>query len=215
MTTEPEPQNEAPETDEELNEQADADFADDGTDLPEAEPEARAPRQTLSQADVERRMAQLEREGERHAKRVAEIMGEDAGLLIPSPIDWTPGFLFDPSMMPVDPQALAALDALLGRGNLDTFPVDETKERCDACDGWGKLRTGSRVENQDALPCWKCSGQGWKGRLHEAPQPAQPHPGFNVTTSGPFPPNQPVAADQWGRPFGHPHYGLDPASVTA
>ena len=167
----------------------------------------------MTQGDVEKRMRALDNEAMRHGKRVADIMGDDFALLIPSPIDWTPGFLFDPSQMPLPPEAVAALDALLGRSLGAELRDDDTKETCDRCAGLGLLRTGSKVQNQDVLPCQTCLGQGWVNKAAMA---------TNVTpiTPGSYAPNvqqgaQPVTVvrDPWGREQGQAHFGLDPNVV--
>lgn len=49
-----------------------------------------------------------------------------------------------------------------GHGTLAVEPpVDTTRERCHACDGHGKVYTGSRVIGHAILECSVCQGQGW------------------------------------------------------
>jgi len=177
----------------------------------DAQPEAAAaPR---SQEEIEALNRKLEAEAVRHSKRVAEIMGDDFQLLIPSPVDWTPGFLFNvPGMLP-EPEQVAALDAILGRAGLEDFVPAEDVEPCEKCNALGRTLTGSRVEGQQTKPCAKCSGSGFQTKI--APLAPVPPIDYNVNASsaGVIVPNQPIAADRYGRPYGHPHYGLEPANV--
>lgn len=182
--------------------------------------EASAP-QPPTQKEIEKRLEKLDAEAQRHSKRVAEIMGDDFGMLLPSPLDWTPGFVFRPDVAPLDPAAYQATMAYLGGPGAADYKDDPERAQCDLCGGLGKLKTGSLVENQDALPCRKCRGQGWygEGNLPPLAPPAQIGTSAGAATvtytQPPMPPpNTPVqAADRWGRPAGHPHYGIDPVQV--
>lgn len=158
-------------------------------------------------------MAKLEKEATRHANRVAEIMGDDFGLLVPSPVDWTPGFLFNvPEMLPDEGQ-VGALLALLGRGDARDLRPAPDAEVCETCNGWGVGLTGSKAEGQRTKPCKDCNGNGWRTKV----QPLAPVVDYSLNANAGLqtpPPNQPFqAADRWGRPAGHPHYNLDPAAV--
>lgn len=167
----------------------------------------------LSQKQIEQRMKKIDAEAERHARRVEEIMGDDFSLLIPNPVDWTPGYVFNPAVMPLPPEAVAALQELLGLAVDAELQEDDQRERCPKCLGLGNLRTGSRVPDQAVLPCSGCNGNGWKTKLHEAGTPPLPAAyALGQPTTGGNPPLTPVA-DRWGRPFGHPHYNLDPAQI--
>lgn len=170
---------------------------------------------TLSQSDIEKRMAQLDKESARHAKRVAEIMGDDFALLVPSPVDWTPGFLFNvPEMLPQAEQVDALL-SLLGRTDPRDLRAAPDAEVCETCNGWGVGLTGSKAQGQETKPCKDCQGNGWRTKVQPLAPVVTYDYGQNTGTAGP-PPNTPFqAADRWGRPSGHPHYGLEPAQVGA
>lgn len=167
----------------------------------------------LSQADIEKRMKSLDKEAERHTKAVARIMGDDFELLAPSPVDWTPGFIFNiPEMLP-SPEAVDALLALLGRSDARDLKPAPDAEPCSTCNAWGIVLTGSKAPGQETKPCSDCTGNGWKTKV----APLAPVTTFDYATNAgtvPLQPNQPIqAADQWGRQAGHPHYGLNPASI--
>jgi hypothetical protein len=56
------------------------------------------------------------------------------------------------------------------------LPASTSHERCADCNGWGYVRTGSRVESQETLPCETCQGNGWtrKARPIEVQPPLPP-----------------------------------------
>lgn len=176
---------------------------EDATPTPEPEPEP------VSEAQAEAIMKSLEREAVRHHREVEKRAGPMFADLTPCPcctgMPGTPGFIVS-TLPPEQAEArrMIVSEALGGTGAPD-YRADPERETCPTCAGLGMLTTGSRVPNQDALPCRGCNGQGWKQKLAPVQAPA-------VT----FAPAQPVASvtdDRWGRPLGHPHYNLDPAAV--
>lgn len=63
------------------------------------------------------------------------------------------------------------LDFTGGQGEPE-FAESPDRERCPDCDGWGKVRTGSRVPTEDVLPCPTCQGAGHRVKLTVQPAPA-------------------------------------------
>jgi hypothetical protein len=168
-----------------------------------------------SQAEIDALTKKLEAEAARHEKRVAEIMGDDFALLVPSPVDWTPGYIFNVPEMHPQPEQVAALHALLGGAQPVELRPATDAEACEACNALGEVLTGSRKPGQETKPCVACGGTGWKPK--SAPlAPVQVFPaGGNGNDAQPVQPNTLQVADRWGRPVGHPHYGLEPAFVGA
>lgn len=121
---------------EEMDEAEEAD-ALEGDDETEPEPS--------SNVSVERALKQLEAENERHAKRVAQIMGDDFELVhvCPGCVDFAAGFTLTP------PDEAPPL--LYG----DEF------QRCDKCNGYGSVLTHALTEHGSATTCRKCNGQGY------------------------------------------------------
>ena len=188
--------------------------ADDALDTPDtdATTEQPAPR---SQKEIEELQGKLEREAERHAKRVAEIMGDDFSLLVPSPVDWTPGFIFNvPEMLPF-PEQVAAFDAILGRASQDDYEDADDAEACPKCKAKGHTKTGSQVDGQRTKPCGKCNGAGWITKMPPLAPVTQFDFGQNGVAGVPITPDTYQVKDSWGRPSGHPHFGIDPVSITA
>lgn len=93
---------------------------------------------------------------------------------------------------------------------------DSNYERCEHCDGWGQTLSGARDPEHYTKLCDVCSGNGFIQRAPRLPsiQPVpaasngQEQPTFTIPSYG-----SPAMDDQWGRPGGHPHYGIPPAAV--
>lgn len=213
-----EPETETPE-ESEFDEEETLEDEETGGDQPDetgGETEAAAATSAVrSQKEIEDLTRKLENEASRHEKRVAEIMGDDFALLVPNPTDWTPGFIFNvPEMHPV-PEQIAELHALLGHASAPELREAEDAEGCEKCNALGEVLTGSRKPGQETKPCSACSGTGWKTKMPTAPQmptvtfAQQPANGAQVT------PETYQVKDSWGRPHGHPHFGIDPVAITA
>jgi hypothetical protein len=166
-----------------------------------------------SQQEIDALADRLRKESDRHAKRVEEIMGDDFALLVPNPTDWTPGYIFNVPPMHPTPEQVAELHALLGDSSQLELQDAEDAEGCDKCSALGEVRTGSRKPGQETKPCIACNGSGWRTKSLPM-QPLAPVPqignGYTATDAAP---NQFQVADRYGRPFGHPHYNLEPANV--
>ena len=183
----------------------------------DAEPEsaaevAPAPR---SQKEIDRMTEKLGNEAARHAARVHEIMGEDFALLVPNPTDWTPGFIFNVPEMHPTPDALAELHAILGQSAPLELREADDAEGCDKCNALGEVLTGSRKPGQETKPCSACTGTGWRTKLRAV----EPVPQYGAHTGSDgltvVTPEAYQVKDSWGRPAGHPHFGIDPVAIGA
>lgn len=167
----------------------------------EAEEQAEPEPETQVQAppvDPEKVFKALDNEASRHVKRVAEITGAEFELLhaCPGCADFTPGFTLVP---PVE---------------LASRKESPYTRRCETCDGFGELETGARAETRPEFErCPDCAGNGFTrlgGPLPDLGAPAPSYPGADV-------PHTPVEGgdnDAWGRPAGHPHWGVLPSAIT-
>lgn len=182
-------------------------------DTPADPSEGESGPQAHAAGDVDKNMKRLEAEAQRHAKRVSEIMGDDALILQPCPRCWpvAPGFIMPG--MPVEDEQRREVKLSIGEQPIPQYNEARDKRRCDDCDGWGRTLTGARETAQVDLPCSGCNGQGWKVNLGAnaiAPGASANGPassGIPGTTAHAGPP------DVWGRPSGHPHWGVAPATV--
>lgn len=147
------------------NEQPEED-ADTGDDAGNEQPEEDAPQAADEPADepssnvsMEKALKQMERENERHAKRVAEIMGADFELVHVC-------------------EACAGFAAGFTLEAPDTAPEllhGEMFERCVKCNGWGAVLTGSVNDIGRTTTCQNCTGQGYVTKvptLPDVPAPA-------------------------------------------
>lgn len=155
---------------------------DDEDDLPpeEVEPEQAMP--DLPTFDPKR----LEAEQRRHEKALAGIFGsldtfdacEECGAL---------GFV---------PQALR--DAPKPQPHPDY-------RRCETCQGFGMMATGSLRESYDTRPCPTCAGNGYMDRMQEeALQRAQQLSQGHVAAPPPPPPTWDQSRGTWVDQYGNP-----------
>jgi hypothetical protein len=116
--------------------------------------------QQPSEKEVEETYKKLDREVERHVKRVAELVGEAFAFLVPCE-------LCDPSMpgfrWPREPadEVKVAVRMAIGDRQPENWQADQYSARCEACDGLGEVLTGSKVAGKGTLPCMTCGGNGW------------------------------------------------------
>ncbi len=128
---------------------------------PETEPPAEPPPVAPPSADIEA----LEKELDRHWKKVDEIMGADFAMFVPCP---------------TCEEAGTPLAGMIPVGLMAPHVEYETRDdvaECGKCHGLGMMRTGSKVPLNELLPCPQCNGAGYSP-VHavSAPQLVQPGP---------------------------------------
>ena len=207
-TTEPEPATE-PEPDVPLEEPAGEPTEPVERSEPEGEPttpgeptEPQGPVQepqgsgALSEKEIERVYQKMDAESVRHAKRVAEIMGDDFGTAEVCPLcsHFAPGFI---GLVPAPDAALELLRPALGLPDVSNLERDPQAHACETCDGKGQTLTGSRVPNQETRTCPTCMGRGWVGAVPVAPASngdAEAQPVLTGPTAPPLPDDDPAIA---------------------
>jgi hypothetical protein len=197
-TPEPEPED-APEDDDE----------DDAAPTTEPEPEP------VTEAQLRAIGAKIQAEDERHEKRLRAILGDLWEGREPCPLCLQEGFIIPAAPGEFDPAQAEAVRVAIGEGGLGRYNPDPLNERCANCNGWGELRSGAQREATQLVVCNACSGNGYVAKT--PPNVAQfptPAAGASDTWTPPPPPTEPNL-DRWGRPMGHPDWGLDPASVVS
>jgi len=114
-----------------------------------------------SAARIEEVGKKLDLLGKHVAKRMSEILGEDAQLFeqCEGCYYWNvPGW----RMKGPAPQEVADhLRVWLGDHAEADYLKDNYSRVCDACNGLGLTLTGSKVPGQDKLICIPCNGNGW------------------------------------------------------
>lgn len=118
------------------------------------------PAGSLTDRELEKAMKALDNEEQRHAKRLAEIMGEDFATLQRCPLCPSP---FPGYRWPVPPPAevIAAVKEAIGEPAQPAFRADSYSKVCELCDGLGAVATGSKVAGQGTARCLGCEGRGW------------------------------------------------------
>ena len=179
-------------------------------DEPEQEPEP----QGVSEQEAERIFAAFDRERERHGKEVKKALGPLYDGWDVCPLCEAHGFYL--ATIP-EPEATARREyvhAALGAGNGPEYREHPTRGKCPTCDGWGQLRTGSHVPNQDLLNCPDCGGHG-QVEYAAVPQGAPPlalvqEPQRLPYSTVPMSEQMRIGRDAWQREPGDPHYGVPP-----
>lgn len=175
---------------------------------PEPEPEQPTEPEALSEKEINKRVDALEREKERHAKRVSEILQEEAlDLLVCEACEGAiPGFHYPAEMYP-EGSAQRLLYEFLSP-NAIGLKHPSRYVRCQTCDGACEVETGARPGTLTyKIVCPDCKGAGYFDRE----QPSAPVIAITTTTtttneSTGAPPETP-REDFLGRPYGHPNYG--------
>ena len=170
--------------------------ADEEPTEPESEPES--PTAEPAAPDTSIDMEAVEKAHATFLRAVSRIVGEQADQLEPCPTCSTWPFAgFKP---------FEAAPPLRDLG--DT-------EECPSCNGYGLTLTASRIPEQRTKPCVNCSASGYRTKpiIPETvtlptivPQAVQtePYPGYGIA----FVPVPNGTPDGYGRPAGHPHWGM-------
>lgn len=170
---------------------------------PEPEPQPEPEPEPEPQAVSERQIKALGRVVDTYFSGLQRVIGQDFAVYnqCPTCAEHVPGFV-PPGVAP-DPLA--------------EYEPDPLNMQCPDCKGHGMRRSGA-VNANALIMCTGCSGAGYIQRPVQAPgaqwsqvppngAPTVP-PGYLPPSSEAMPPR-----DGWGRPLGHPHFGMDPSSI--
>lgn len=116
-----------------------------------------------TEKELAARDERLVKENIRHAARLEQIMGADAGDLIPCPVcmDGIAGWIYPPDVAPLPDEAIARIRSVVGLPDLTTFERDPDTEPCPVCRGKGETRTGSDVPGYEVRTCPRCKKMGY------------------------------------------------------
>jgi hypothetical protein len=124
------------------------------------QPEEEAP-QPESSAELARRDKALDGLNKHVAKRLTEILGDDATAYTPCEIctafgtpGWRPG-----GDLPAEVKVIVS--HALGVQTADDLEQARDTARCADCGGRGYVRTGSLVPDFESAMCLACTGRGW------------------------------------------------------
>lgn len=216
-------------TDEEIREGIDLPADEDDTDPPvaipeedaEPEPETEQPNPPeqpdvpLSEKQIEQLQKQLDKEAKRHTSAVERIMGDDfAALIVCELCDAnTPGFHWPAAIYPEGDPRRTVMATLSGDdGEEMRHPAYLTT--CDECNGFGSVLTGARTELTFTIPCPICKLSGYIDEREGRPVVQLVTQADGTTVEQPAPAAPAAQTDFYGRPPGHPNYGMMPNFQT-
>lgn len=184
-------------------------------DEDEAAEDAETPSEPSSLTNVENIDKALDAEQKRHAKALAELFGDQWDDFAMCPLCQVDGYAVPYGPGEVSPEQREAILTVMGEGGGPKFASHPSEVRCPECDGWGEMLNGSRRAEQATSACQKCMGTGHLDRSQlAAAAPAPAPPVYPWTEPEPAPAAQSFG-DEWGRPVGHPDYGIHPAQIVA
>ena len=185
----------------------------DGDDL-EPEDEPQEPQEPSSLTVVEGIDKALEAESRRHRKALEKALGEQFADFDLCPLCQIDGYAMQYPLGAIGPEQRAAIMTVMGEYGDAALKEHPTEVRCEVCDGWGEMLNGSRNEAHRKSACQTCMGTGHVSKpVATNVQPLYSPPPVPWQTQAPQPDYTQPNTDSWGRPLGHQHFGLDPASV--
>lgn len=127
---------------------------------PDQEPEAPAGKTEAEWDKVFKAVDKLRKD---NAGRVGRIFEESANELMDCPLclNVAPGYLWPPDVAPLDEQQVTAIRMLLNMPVATDYKQSEAFESCPKCDGLGRVRTGSKVQNHEIAECPRCFAKGY------------------------------------------------------
>ena len=151
--TVPEPSE--PETEDEPAEPVEPD-----EEAPAAEPPASAIRTPEDAKKFQQDIAKLRKDV---AGRVGRIYAEDAVDLIECPLCAmdAPGYFVSPDKRPLHEEQVSFFRALLNMPVPTEYKQADAFQACPYCDGLGRVRTGSQVQNHEIAECPRCFSKGY------------------------------------------------------
>jgi len=153
-----------------------------------AENQQREQEQAASEAEIERQGQALDRATKAYIHKLTTALGPDLGEwhACPMCVDGFPGIRM--AVMPQGEQ-LARIKVEIGEDPDPDLAGDPYSRRCDHCDGYGKVSTGSRISGQKSAQCYDCKGRGW------IPVGSERESGAITVSNGQQPQSAPVLQD--------------------
>lgn len=151
----------------------------------------------------------LDRENERHWKRIQEVMEEDALDLVPCELCFvkTPGYRWNTAP---NEETAARVRIAIGLPDVSNFAPSATERQCDDCRGLGRVRTGSTVPKKETATCDACAGNGYvasRPRLNA--DASAPAPDAATDSAAPIV-DDGIERDMFGTPATDPDFGKMP-----
>jgi len=150
--------------------------------------------------------------------RVSDLLGEEAQMLVPCELcdPLIPGFHWPPEVEQPRDDLHAHLLDVLRTPSAPEYQQAQHVRRCQLCDGWGRVLSGSRVAGKGEVACQMCKGQGFVGDASLPSQATAPPTNGEVEFPDDTRPLVEGEADVWGSPRllldgqENPNYGKMP-----
>jgi ribosome-binding protein aMBF1 (putative translation factor) len=99
-----------------------------------------------------------------YRNRLVALLGDDLGGHIDCPVcmDGLTGFIIHPAIAPLDTEQRNRMMQLLGLDDWEHMPSASWAAKCETCDGFGKIKTGSKVDGRIVTGCEDCAETGWR-----------------------------------------------------
>jgi hypothetical protein len=181
------------------------------------EPEQAAP-PGMSMEEVEKVLTKLSTSANTWRRRVAELLGDEAANLVPCELcePDIPGFHWPAEVLQPRDDLHAHLLDVLRTPDAPDYSQAQHVRRCQLCDGWGVVLSGSRVAGKGQVKCQMCKGNGFVGdAIVPSEAPSEPSNG-EVEFPDDTGPLVTGDADVWGSPRilddgqENPNYGKMP-----
>lgn len=150
-------------------------------------------------------------------KKLAGILGDDYvahDCLVCAGLGFVPELPEVGTTFTLTEQAGEVVLTVAGPSDLSGYREAKDKDTCPWCDGLGQVRTGSQADAFKLAACTKCSGAGWVVVPVQEEQTAQASWTDEMQAVGNGQHDVNFPPDQWGRAWGHKHYGVAPALIT-
>lgn len=168
-----------------------------------------AERQAAEQAELrasmklmERKFKQRDGRADSYTKAMTEIAAEIAEPIVRCPLclpEW-PGFIYHPEQVPLNQDQLNVCNILAGNPLMPDFQPIPTARTCPACNGEGRVLTGSKVTNKTTIECPECSGSGWVGEAKNVSPKVAAAPQYVQPNEDGIAPEELPKLDPWGTP---------------
>src|SRR5438105_13005943 len=137
------------------------------------EPPALPQQEGKSIEELEKIRKQLDTSANTWRRRVHDLLGEEATMLVECELCDTliPGFHFPPEVEQPRDELHAHLLDVLRTPEAPDFNQAQHVRRCTLCHGWGVVLSGSRVAGKGQVKCQMCKGNGFVG---DAIMPTEP-----------------------------------------
>lgn len=151
-------------------------------------------------------------------RRVESLLGDDFAALVPCELcgEEIPGFHWPAELLQPETELEARLVEVLRGPATPNYPPAQNVRPCTACEGWGKVSTGSKVPGKGVVNCPACRGFGYTPPPGGAAVTADGLTGADELPALDDPEPPPAEADPWGSPRiledgqENPNYGRMP-----